>query len=483
MISIFYDVLLLIEFPDKNGRLFADDIFRCISWMNEKFCISIKISLKFVSKGRIDNIPALVKIMVWGRIVKHPKNVIFSHYNEWIRRGHVWYSCVETGLPFPSEQFDVCNHQLHRQNKDSHGVESWHYDEVKMSAMASQISSLTIIYSTIYSGADKKKPSKLCVTDFRAENSPVTGEFPAQMASNAESVSIWWGHYDLCQWLYSWWLSWQRLQSLMPQLRPTTGPVRFLSPARFFARKAEWSARRNFTSVLFSWSHQAADPARLDTAVHLWLGRIIRRTPGVPRAVPVRASVRGPCGTRKGAVRHPCGQVRELTQTELAKIPHGCRIWPYGARTAPHGMFAGWLQYQNPYGARKLIMHALKLYGARTGRQNSYGAARGPCGPREWTYDFCSKQRVNSPGTARTGPGVWCDWGINDRLQHFNDVIIGVMASQIASFTIDYSSVYSGADQRKHQSSASLAFVRAIHRWPVNSPHQGPVTRKIFSEP
>ena len=39
---------------------------------------------------------------------------------------------------------------------------------------------------------------------------------------------------------------------------------------------------------------------------------------------------------------------------------------------------------------------------------------------------------------------------------------------------------YSGADQRKHQSSASLAFVRGIHRWPVNSPHKGPVTRKMF---
>ena len=42
------------------------------------------------------------------------------------------------------------------------------------------------------------------------------------------------------------------------------------------------------------------------------------------------------------------------------------------------------------------------------------------------------------------------------------------------------STVYSGADQRKHQSSASLAFVRGIHRWPVNSPHKGPVTRKSF---
>ena len=51
---------------------------------------------------------------------------------------------------------------------------------------------------------------------------------------------------------------------------------------------------------------------------------------------------------------------------------------------------------------------------------------------------------------------------------------------QITSLAIAYSAVYSGADQRKHQSSASLAFVPAIHRSPVNSPHKGPVTRKMF---
>ena len=47
--------------------------------------------------------------------------------------------------------------------------------------------------------------------------------------------------------------------------------------------------------------------------------------------------------------------------------------------------------------------------------------------------------------------------------------------------TIVYSTVYSDADQRKHQSSASLAFVREIHPGPVNSPHKWPVTRKMFS--
>ena len=63
---------------------------------------------------------------------------------------------------------------------------------------------------------------------------------------------------------------------------------------------------------------------------------------------------------------------------------------------------------------------------------------------------------------------------------HYNDVIMGAIVSQITSLTIVYSIVYSDAHQRKHQSSASLAFVRGIHGWPVNSPHKWPVTRKMF---
>ena len=59
---------------------------------------------------------------------------------------------------------------------------------------------------------------------------------------------------------------------------------------------------------------------------------------------------------------------------------------------------------------------------------------------------------------------------------HYNDVIMGVAATQITSLSIAFSTVHSGADQRKHQSSASLAFVRG----PVNSPHRWPVTRKMF---
>ena len=75
---------------------------------------------------------------------------------------------------------------------------------------------------------------------------------------------------------------------------------------------------------------------------------------------------------------------------------------------------------------------------------------------------------------------------LNDRLpwqttaQHYNDVILSAMASQITGVSIVCSTVCSGTYQRKRQSSASLAFVTGIHRWPVNSPHKGPVTRKMF---
>ena len=57
--------------------------------------------------------------------------------------------------------------------------------------------------------------------------------------------------------------------------------------------------------------------------------------------------------------------------------------------------------------------------------------------------------------------------------KHYSDVIMGEIASQITSLTIVYSTVYSDADQRKHQSSASLAFVRGIHRGPVNGQLRG----------
>ena len=66
------------------------------------------------------------------------------------------------------------------------------------------------------------------------------------------------------------------------------------------------------------------------------------------------------------------------------------------------------------------------------------------------------------------------------RLCHYTDVIMSLMASQITSLTIVYPPVCSGTDQIKLQSSTSLAFVRGIHRGPVNCPHKRQVTRKMF---
>ena len=64
-----------------------------------------------------------------------------------------------------------------------------------MNAMASQITSLTIVYSTVYSRRRSKKTAKPGVTGPCAGNSPVAGEFPAQRASNAENVYIWRPHH------------------------------------------------------------------------------------------------------------------------------------------------------------------------------------------------------------------------------------------------------------------------------------------------
>ena len=141
---------------------------------------------------------------------------------------------------------------------------------------------------------------------------------------------------------------------------------------------------------------------------------------GSPRAMPVRATYGthkgifnvfhvlrdpyGACGDPQGCRTTPLRTRKGIDASRMDKIRHGPYFavsGPYGPLRSPRGLFTSWLGYQNPYGARKLIMHTFKLYGPRTGRQNSYGTARVPCGPREWTYDFCSKQPGNTPYGAR----------------------------------------------------------------------------------
>ena len=71
-----------------------------------------------------------------------------------------------------------------------------HYSDVIMGVMTSQITSLTVVYSTVYSGTDQRKyQSSASLSFVRGIHRPVTGEFPAQRASNAENISIWWRHH------------------------------------------------------------------------------------------------------------------------------------------------------------------------------------------------------------------------------------------------------------------------------------------------
>ena len=81
-----------------------------------------------------------------------------------------------------------------------------------------------------------------------------------------------------------------------------------------------------------------------------------------------------------------------------------------------------------------------------------------------WHQTFMSKRRHS----------------IREAFLYYSDVIMDTKAFQITSPTIVYSIVYSGTDQREHQCSASLAFLQGIHRWPVNSLHKWPITRKMF---
>ena len=95
--------------------------------------------------------------------------------------------------------------------------------------------------------------------------------------------------------------------------------------------------------------------------------------------------------------------------------------------------------------------------------------------PEEGQYRPISSAQAQWSRNTRYPSILW-----NQTYQHYGDVIMRTVASQITSFSVVCSTVFTGTHQTKHLSSASLAFVRGIHRWPVNSPHKGPVTRKMF---
>ena len=145
--------------PRQNCCRCADNIFKCL-FSKENAWISNEMSLK----GPINNIPALVLIMAWHRPGDTPLYepvMVSSLTNICVTRPQwVKYSRIRG------------------------------HNDVIMSALASQITSLTIVYSTVYLRSRSKNTSRLCVTGLCEGNSPETGEFTALRASNAEKVSF-----------------------------------------------------------------------------------------------------------------------------------------------------------------------------------------------------------------------------------------------------------------------------------------------------
>ena len=122
-------------------------------------------------------------------------------------------------------------------------------------------------------------------------------------------------------------------------------------------------------------------------------------------------------GTRKGPVRDPQGcrtaalGTRKGIDTRIGKTPARASYLavrgPYGPLQAPQGLFTGCLQYLNPYGARKLIMYALKLYGDAKIIRHHTGPVRAPLVDVRFLFITAREQHVR-------GPGERCDWGIID---------------------------------------------------------------------
>ena len=151
--------------PRRNGQHFADDIFKCVL-LNKDIWISINISLKFVSSIHINNIPVLVKIMAWRPVVAKP-------LSEPMMENSLTHKCV-------TQPQKVKRVPLRWRHNGCDSVSNHQPHECLLRRLIMRTS---------------RKTSKLRVTGLCAGNSPETGEFRAQMASNAENVSIWWRHH------------------------------------------------------------------------------------------------------------------------------------------------------------------------------------------------------------------------------------------------------------------------------------------------
>ena len=163
--------------PRRNEQHFADHIFKRI-FFNENVWTSIKISLKFVPKGPINNIPALVQIMAWRRPGDKPLSepmMVRSTTHICVTRPQWVKTDILNGLW-------AHDSTLHWRHNEHDGVSNHQPHDSLLNRLFRRRS---------------KKTSKLRVTGLCAGNSPVTGEFPALRASNAENVSIWWRHHEI----------------------------------------------------------------------------------------------------------------------------------------------------------------------------------------------------------------------------------------------------------------------------------------------
>ena len=139
-----------------------------------------------------------------------------------------------------------------------------------MNAMASQITSLTIVYSAVYSGADQRKHQSSASLAF-CGNSSV---FPAQMAIKAENVSIWWRHHE--SWVHrSWGYQYQKRMRFSERYpTPRNCPTftdnniatifwpRMLALWLFKAGIILGMGSAIVTSSLIGWAHSQHDPCK-----------------------------------------------------------------------------------------------------------------------------------------------------------------------------------------------------------------------------
>ena len=184
--------------PRQCGRHFPDDTFKRI-FLNENVTISLKISLKFVPNGPINNIPALVQIMAWRRpgdkplsepmMIRLPTHICVTR-PQWVNCSvsKIFYLAKVHVRFFESHSADVRRHL-------SNMSLIFQSSAAIMGRMAPQITSLTIVYSTVYSDADQRNHQSSASLAF------VRGihRWPGHKgpSCDAENVSIWWRHHAI----------------------------------------------------------------------------------------------------------------------------------------------------------------------------------------------------------------------------------------------------------------------------------------------